>query len=107
MEDPSVFEAVHRFAFDLVHRGGPTGLRVDHVDGLYAPAEYLRRLQACCSSDPFFIVVEKILGAGEQLPRDWPVAGTTGYEFAAVIHNLFVDRRNGKVMDDILRRFIR
>ncbi|HEY3044189.1 MAG TPA: malto-oligosyltrehalose synthase, partial [Vicinamibacterales bacterium] len=107
MEDPAVFEEVHRFALELVHRGAATGLRVDHVDGLYAPGEYLQRLQDYCGPQPFFIVVEKILGAGEQLPREWPVAGTTGYEFGAVINNLFVDRRNARALDDISTRFIR
>jgi len=118
MEDPSVFEAVHRFALELVHRGAATGLRIDHVDGLYAPGDYLRRLQAHCAnrgnagspanhSNLFYIVVEKILGAGEQLSPDWPVAGTTGYEFAAVVNNLFVDRRNAKALEDIAARFSR
>ena len=114
MEDPQVFDEVHRFVLDLVHRGAATGLRVDHVDGLYAPGEYLHRLQTRCAeaageapAEPFFIVVEKILGAGEQLSRDWPVAGTTGYEFAAVVNNLFVDRRNERALTDIAKRFMR
>ena len=106
MEDPAVFQEVHRFVLDLVHRGAATGLRVDHVDGLYAPGDYLRRLQAHCGN-PLFIVVEKILGPGEQLSADWPVAGTTGYDFAAVINNLFVDRRNERALSDIAKRFIR
>ena len=90
MEDPAVFDEVHRFVFELVRRGAATGLRIDHVDGLFAPGDYLRRLQERCGGDAdagrrrFYIVVEKILGAGEQLPADWPVHGTTGYEFAAV-----------------------
>ena len=72
------------------------------------PGDYLRRLQARCGGDPargdrFFVVVEKILGAGEQLPTEWPVHGTTGYEFAAVVNNLFVDRRNERAIDDIYR----
>src|SRR5262249_55797252 len=45
MEDPEVFEEVHRLAFELIARGAATGLRVDHVDGLFAPEDYLRRLQ--------------------------------------------------------------
>jgi len=64
MEDPLVFDECHRFIFELVERGAPTGLRVDHVDGLYAPRDYLRRLQA--RPNPMFIVVEKILGSDEQ-----------------------------------------
>jgi (1->4)-alpha-D-glucan 1-alpha-D-glucosylmutase len=114
MEDPAVFDEVHRFALELVQRGAATGLRVDHVDGLYAPGDYLRRLQARsthASEDPddhpFFIVVEKILGDGEELPRDWPIHGTTGYEFAAIVNGLFVDRRNERTFDDIYHRFVR
>jgi (1->4)-alpha-D-glucan 1-alpha-D-glucosylmutase len=110
MEDPTVFAEVHRFVFELIQKGAPTGLRIDHVDGLFAPSEYLARLQSTVGSDgdsPFYIVVEKILGSGEQLPADWPVAGTTGYEFAAAVNGLFVDRRNEAAMDDIYRRFVR
>jgi (1->4)-alpha-D-glucan 1-alpha-D-glucosylmutase len=110
MEDEVVFDEVHRFVFDLVQRGAVTGLRIDHVDGLFAPEDYLRRLQERCgagAADPFFVVVEKILGSGEQLSTDWPVHGTTGYEFAAVLNNLFVDRRNEAAFDDIYRLFLR
>ena len=109
MEDPSVFEEVHRFVFELVARGAVTGLRIDHVDGLYAPEDYLRRLQErCCGGgERFYVVVEKILGAREQLSTSWPVHGTTGYEFAAIVNNLFVDRRNERALDDIYRRFVR
>jgi (1->4)-alpha-D-glucan 1-alpha-D-glucosylmutase len=112
MEDPAVFDEVHRFALELVHRGAATGLRVDHVDGLYAPGEYLRRLQEQSRNDtnstsPVYIVVEKILGAGEQLSHEWPVAGTTGYEFASVVNNLFVDRRNARALEEVSTRFSR
>src|SRR5262249_9341320 len=58
-------------------------------------------------TDSFYIVVEKILATHEQLPRDWPIAGTTGYEFSTVVNNLFVDRRNEHALDDIYRRFVR
>jgi len=112
MEDPSVFNEVHRLILDLVKRGAATGLRVDHVDGLYAPADYLRRLQAHImqsnaeKADDFYIIVEKILGADESLPSDWPVSGTTGYEFLAVVNNLFVDRKNEQAFDTIYGRFV-
>jgi (1->4)-alpha-D-glucan 1-alpha-D-glucosylmutase len=114
MEDPAVFEEVHRFAFELVRRRAATGLRVDHVDGLYAPGDYLQRLQSRAADllesgdeQPLFLVVEKILGPDEQLPSEWPVHGTTGYEFAFVVNNLFVDRRNERALDDVYTRFIR
>jgi (1->4)-alpha-D-glucan 1-alpha-D-glucosylmutase len=109
VEDPAVFDEVHRFVFDLVERGAVTGLRIDHVDGLFDPRDYLRRLQARArgAGERFFVVVEKILGQGEQLASDWPVNGTTGYEFAATVNNLFVDARNERALDDIYRRFAR
>jgi (1->4)-alpha-D-glucan 1-alpha-D-glucosylmutase len=117
VEDPVVFDEVHKFVFELVARGAPTGLRVDHVDGLFAPHDYLRRLQTQAAGVPagtdnhperaVYLVVEKILGPDEQLPSDWPVHGTTGYEFAAVLNNLFVDSRHELQMDEIYRRFLR
>src|SRR5262249_57803332 len=107
MEDPAVFADVHRFVFELIARGAPTGLRIDQVDGLFSPSDYLERLQSTIGADaPFYVVVEKILGPGEALPAAWPVAGTTGYEFAAIVNGLFVDRRNEKAFDDIYRRFV-
>ena len=106
MEDPEVFDEVHRFAFELVRRGGPTGIRIDHVDGLCSPGDYLKRLEAN-TTDGFYIVVEKILGGDERLPADWPVAGTTGYEFAALVNNLFVDSRSESALDAIYRLFVR
>lgn len=115
VEDPAVFDEVHRFALELVREGAATGLRIDHVDGLYSPGDYLRRLQSSIFEDGgeaeasprFYVVVEKILGPDEQVPDDWPVDGTTGYEFGATINNLFVDRRNERALDDIYRRFVR
>ena len=114
MEDPAVFDEVHRFALELVHRGAATGLRVDHVDGLYAPGEYLRRLQAHCAEaagdprrSPSSSSSKRSSAPANSCPRDWPVAGTTGYEFAAVVNNLFVDRRNARALDDIATRFAR
>src|SRR5437773_542418 len=115
MEDPVVFDEVHHFAFELWERGAVSGFRIHHVDGLFAPGDYLRRLQEHCTralpdnggDHPLFIVVEKILGAGEQLSSDWPVHGTTGYEFASIVNNLFVDTRNQRALDDIYRRVVR
>ncbi|WP_420394494.1 malto-oligosyltrehalose synthase [Acuticoccus sp.] len=88
VEDPKVFDAVHRLILTLVREGKVQGLRVDHVDGLADPAGTLGRL-AEHSGVP--ILVEKILGTEEQLPPGWPVDGTTGYEFIAGLAALFVD----------------
>jgi (1->4)-alpha-D-glucan 1-alpha-D-glucosylmutase len=85
-EDPEVFGLTHATTLRLVAEGLVDGVRVDHVDGLADPAAYLARLAAAVP----FVVVEKILEAGERLPG-WPVAGTTGYEFLAVADGVLVD----------------
>jgi (1->4)-alpha-D-glucan 1-alpha-D-glucosylmutase len=86
-EDPEVFEETHRLALSLVRDGLVDGLRIDHPDGLADPAGYLERLHA---EGVRHIWVEKILDPGEHL-RDWPVAGTVGYEFLNDAAALFVD----------------
>ena len=74
------------------------GIRLDHIDGLADPKAYLQRLQAAIGgTEPFYLLVEKILGPGEGLRQSWPVAGTTGYEFIEALAGLFTDaaRRGG------------
>ena len=96
VEDPAVFRATHRLVGRLAADPRVAGVRVDHVDGLADPAGYLLSLRdlldgARADGAPqAAIVVEKVLGAREELPP-WPVAGTTGYEFAAAALGLFVD----------------
>lgn len=87
VEDPDVFEKVHSTVFELVDRGLVDGLRIDHIDGLADPLAYLVRLRERVGPD-VYLVVEKILGADESLPRDWPVDGTTGYEFITALGGL-------------------
>ena len=103
MEDERVFEATHRFVLDQVAEGKIEGLRIDHPDGLYDPAQYLSRLQSRVmalarrhpewggQARPVYLVVEKILAGFEYLPESWPVAGSSGYEFVNLITGLFVD----------------
>ena len=85
VERPQVFEATHGKVFELISQGLVDGLRIDHIDGLANPAGYCRALRRRIDSlqpDRHIpIYVEKILGANEQLPEDWGVDGTTGYEF--------------------------
>lgn len=85
VEDEIVFNDVHRLIEKLIHEGKVDGLRVDHVDGLSDPAGYLRRLSERVDVP---ILVEKILEPSEPL-RDWPIEGTTGYEFIAAMAALF------------------
>ena len=95
VEEPEVFLARHQSIFQLIQEGKVTGLRVDHVDGLHDPRGYLERLQRALGDSEagrsFYVVVEKILGEGEQLPEDWPVCGTTGYDFLNMLNDLFID----------------
>jgi (1->4)-alpha-D-glucan 1-alpha-D-glucosylmutase len=89
VEDPAVFEATHRLTLRLAGDGQIDGLRIDHPDGLADPRGYLRRLSE--SLPDCWIVVEKILEPGEELPADWPCAGTTGYDAANAVIGLFID----------------
>jgi (1->4)-alpha-D-glucan 1-alpha-D-glucosylmutase len=106
MENPEVFEAAHRLIFRLVREGVVTGLRIDHPDGLYDPAEYFRRLQRGAGGE-IYVVAEKILAPGEQLPESWATAGTTGYEFLNLLNGIFVDRANARAMEQNYVRVIR
>ncbi|WP_187969393.1 malto-oligosyltrehalose synthase [Aquibium microcysteis] len=99
VEDDAVFDDVHRLVLDLVQKGLVDGLRIDHVDGLADPAGYLKRLRAAIGPDVYF-VVEKILEGDETLPPDWPVDGTTGYEFIDSLVDLFVDETGTTALDD-------
>jgi (1->4)-alpha-D-glucan 1-alpha-D-glucosylmutase len=87
VEDPRVFEETHAKVLELVADRLVDGLRIDHPDGLANPREYLERLRDRGASR---VWIEKILEPDERL-RDWPVEGTTGYEFANDSTALFVD----------------
>ncbi|MBI4443248.1 MAG: malto-oligosyltrehalose synthase [Acidobacteria bacterium] len=106
MEDPDVFEAAHRLLFSWIRAGTLTGLRLDHVDGLFDPAEYLKRLATCCPEvAPFYILAEKILSPGEPLRPDWMFHGTTGYEFLNELNGLFVDSSGSARFRRLYERF--
>jgi (1->4)-alpha-D-glucan 1-alpha-D-glucosylmutase len=90
VEDEAVFMDTHELLIHWLDRGVVDGLRIDHPDGLRDPEGYLRRLKSDAGHDTW-VVVEKILEPGERLPQSWPVAGTTGYDFAYRSGGLFVD----------------
>jgi (1->4)-alpha-D-glucan 1-alpha-D-glucosylmutase len=100
VEDPRVFEATHALLFKLVSEGKVNAVRIDHVDGLYDPLEYLLRLKerltpkdrSTVDFPGFPIYVEKILSLTEPLPQDWPVCGTTGYDFLNMVNGVLVDQ---------------
>ncbi len=99
VEDPKVFEATHALLFKLAGDGKVNAVRIDHIDGLYDPLEYLLRLKerltpkdrSTVDFPGFPIYVEKILARTEALPQDWPVCGTTGYDFLNLVNGIFVD----------------
>jgi (1->4)-alpha-D-glucan 1-alpha-D-glucosylmutase len=92
VESPAVFDDRERKTLELVRSGKVTGLRIDHIDGLWDPSCFLKRLQSAAGGGkPFYIVVEKILGRDEPLHSDWPVSGTTGYEFLNAVNGIFME----------------
>jgi (1->4)-alpha-D-glucan 1-alpha-D-glucosylmutase len=89
VEEPDVFAATHGLLLGLIAEGLIDGLRVDHPDGLADPRGYLRQLATAAGGR--WVVAEKILAAGEELPSDWPCAGTTGYDSLAAIGAMLTD----------------
>jgi len=112
IELPELFQATHRQVLRWLAEGKLSGLRIDHIDGLYDPAQYVERLQRRARQilggedgrQALYVVVEKILAAHERM-RDWPVAGTTGYDFLNLVNGLFVDGRGEGALDRLYRRF--
>ncbi|MGV8074150.1 MAG: malto-oligosyltrehalose synthase [Syntrophobacteraceae bacterium] len=103
MEDPKVFDQTHAFILRLVREGKISGLRIDHVDGLFDPTLYLRNIHR--ETEQAYIVVEKILAYEEEIPDFWPVHGTTGYDFLNYVNGIFCEQRNEKIFDTIYGRF--
>ena len=108
VEDPAVFDAIHGLLRRLLADGRVTGVRIDHPDGLFAPAKYFEMLQDLAADAwgikrrpgerPLYAVAEKILSGRERLPRGWAVHGTTGYNFLNQLNGLFVDGANGRAI---------
>lgn len=99
VEDAGVFDSTHGRLLQWVAAGDVQGLRIDHPDGLADPTGYLERLRE--RAPDAWIVVEKILEPGEDLPVTWPVDGTTGYEVSALIDRLLVDPAGADGLDAI------
>jgi (1->4)-alpha-D-glucan 1-alpha-D-glucosylmutase len=113
VEDPLVFDATHNLILRLISQGAVVGLRVDHIDGLRDPAAYLKRLQeqlaaegGSSSGGPAYVLVEKILERHEDLPADWPVAGTTGYDYLNFANRVMVHAQGAKDIEKIYSGFI-
>jgi (1->4)-alpha-D-glucan 1-alpha-D-glucosylmutase len=95
VERPEVFDAIHALPLRLYAEGVIDGVRIDHVDGLAEPREYCQRLRQRLGElregEEAYLVIEKILARGEPLREDWPVHGTTGYDFMTDVGALLHD----------------
>ena len=105
VEDAKTFDAMHRLVSRLIAEGRLHGLRLDHIDGVRDPQQYLRRLQSLirhvrpAERLGFYVIVEKILGEDERLPRFAGISGTTGYEWLNVISHVLLDWRGLETLD--------
>ncbi|MGA2103075.1 MAG: malto-oligosyltrehalose synthase, partial [Candidatus Sulfotelmatobacter sp.] len=112
VEDPIVFEATHGYLLRLVSKNPDAGLRVDHIDGLRDPVAYLNRLQERRAQDnnvadsQSYVLVEKILARGEDLSEDWPVSGTTGYDYVNEANGIFVNPVGARRIEEIYSAFV-
>jgi len=105
VEQDEVFESTHRLLGQLIRDGKVHGVRIDHPDGLFDPAKYFVMLQRLGAASlqleadvdndkvdrPIYVVAEKILSGGEELPRQWAIHGTTGYNFLNDLNGIFID----------------
>jgi (1->4)-alpha-D-glucan 1-alpha-D-glucosylmutase len=103
VDNPQVFEITHSLIKELVDDGWINGVRIDHIDGLYNPRRYLERLRKHLGNT--YITVEKILEPGETLPEDWPVQGTTGYEFLYANNGLLCQVEHESAFTHLYREF--
>ncbi len=105
MENEETFYRTHSFIIKLIKDEVISGLRIDHVDGLYDPINYLQRLKNINKN--LYLIVEKILALDENLPANWPVEGTSGYDFMNYLNGIFCRTENEKRFTNIYLRFIR
>jgi (1->4)-alpha-D-glucan 1-alpha-D-glucosylmutase len=103
VEEIKVFHRTHALIEQLVKDGKFTGLRIDHIDGLYDPSQYLDRLREKVGDT--YITVEKILELGEDLPQTWKIQGTSGYDFMNYVNSVFCQSQNERSFQKIYERF--
>jgi (1->4)-alpha-D-glucan 1-alpha-D-glucosylmutase len=99
VEELKVFNATHDLICKLVKEGKITGIRIDHIDGLYDPTQYLERLREKLGN--VYITVEKILQLGEDLPPIWDIQGTSGYDYLNFVNGIFCKLDHQEKLDRI------
>lgn len=102
IQHDEVFNHFHQLVKTLLQEEVFQGLRIDHIDGLYDPAEYLKQLRKLTGEDTY-IIVEKILEHGEAMPS-WPIQGNTGYDFLAIVNNLLTNRKSEAVFTSFYQK---
>ncbi|HEX4230790.1 MAG TPA: malto-oligosyltrehalose synthase [Bryobacteraceae bacterium] len=102
-ENERVFADTHALILTWLREGVLDGVRIDHPDGLRDPRQYFDRLRN--AAPDVWIVGEKILEPGERLRDDWPIDGTTGYDFMSMVNGLFVDSREEAAFNRIYSQF--
>ncbi|MCZ4222384.1 malto-oligosyltrehalose synthase [Pedobacter rhodius] len=105
IQQKEVFNQYHKYIFELIEKGIFQGLRIDHVDGLYDPEAYLTRLRKAVGDD-IYIVIEKILEEGEDMPLNWDIQGNTGYDFMSMANNLFTNQNSEKPFSKLYQNII-
>jgi (1->4)-alpha-D-glucan 1-alpha-D-glucosylmutase len=103
IEEKDVFAHIHSLIFDLIEKGYITALRIDHIDGLNNPTAYLNNLRE--KQVDKYIIVEKITELNESIPAEWPVQGTTGYDYLNYLNGLFCNHDNEGQFNLIYKRF--
>jgi len=103
VEDHEVFDWSLTRAIDLVDDGTVDGLRIDHIDGLRDPAGFASQLRSRVPGA--WLIAEKVLASGEHLPVGWPIDGTTGYEFGALLASLMIHPGGLEELSDCYRQF--
>jgi (1->4)-alpha-D-glucan 1-alpha-D-glucosylmutase len=116
IEDDKVFDASHQLILSLIEQRKIQGLRIDHADGLHDPVGYYQHLNNKISAilnvevkpdtPPIYIVAEKIVANYEYLSSNWPIHGTTGYEFANIVNGVFIDAAAERQLTHCYVRFI-
>ena len=104
VEDQRVFDETHELILKFVEDGVFDGLRIDHIDGLYDPAQYLTRLRERILEN--YIVVEKILETHEELPLNWSIQGTTGYDFLNWVNGIFCQQAAEQEINAVYYNFV-
>lgn len=103
MEDPQVFSDTHALILKWLREGVLDGIRVDHPDGLRDPRQYFERLRQ--NAPDVWIIGEKILEPGETLRGDWPIDGTTGYDYLNQVNGLFIESGNEQALTSFYAAF--